>query len=81
MSDEMHTKYKFLCVYSHIWKTVRFTEKCAKQKVKVKKAHRVVKRRGFHHFLNNRLTDGGEVVSPTLRPPFTPRVIPGSHFY
>jgi hypothetical protein len=23
------------------------------------------------HFLNNRLTDGGEVVSPRLRPPFT----------
>jgi hypothetical protein len=24
------------------------------------------------HFLDNRLTDGGEVVSPTRRPPFTP---------
>jgi hypothetical protein len=25
------------------------------------------------HFLDNRLTDGGEVVSLTCRPPFTPR--------
>jgi hypothetical protein len=33
------------------------------------------------HFLDNRITDGGEVVSLTLRPPFTPRKIPGSHFY
>jgi hypothetical protein len=32
------------------------------------------------HFLDNRLTDGGEVVSLTRRPPFTPRKIPGTHF-
>jgi hypothetical protein len=25
------------------------------------------------HFLDSRLTDGGEVVSLTLRPPFNPR--------
>jgi hypothetical protein len=25
------------------------------------------------HFLDNRLTDGGEVVSLTRRPPFTPQ--------
>jgi hypothetical protein len=25
------------------------------------------------HFLDNRLTDGGEVVSPSRRPPFTPQ--------
>jgi hypothetical protein len=31
------------------------------------------------HFLDNRLTDGGEVVSLTRRPPFTPRKIPGTH--
>jgi hypothetical protein len=31
------------------------------------------------HFLDNRLTDGGEVVNPTRRPPFTPRKIPGTH--
>jgi hypothetical protein len=34
----------------------------------------------FLYFLDNRLTDGGEVVSPTRRPPFTPRKIPGTHF-
>jgi hypothetical protein len=31
------------------------------------------------HFLD-RLTDSGEVVSLTRRPPFTPRKIPGTHF-
>jgi hypothetical protein len=31
------------------------------------------------HFLDNRLIDGGEVVSLTHRPPFTPRKIPGTH--
>jgi hypothetical protein len=35
----------------------------------------------FPHFLlDSRLTDGGEVVSLTRRPPFTPRTIPGTHF-
>jgi hypothetical protein len=28
------------------------------------------------HFLHNRVTDGGEVVSLTRQPPFTPRKIP-----
>jgi hypothetical protein len=32
------------------------------------------------HYLDKRLTDGGEVVSPTRRQPFTPRKIPGTHF-
>jgi hypothetical protein len=32
-------------------------------------------------FLDNRLTDGGEVVSLTPRLPFTPRKIPATHFY
>jgi hypothetical protein len=32
------------------------------------------------HFPDNRLTDGGEVVSLKSRPPFTPRKIPGTHF-
>jgi hypothetical protein len=32
------------------------------------------------HFLDNRFTDGGE-ASLTCRPPFTPRKIPGTHFY
>jgi hypothetical protein len=31
------------------------------------------------HFLDNPLTDGGE-VSPTRRPPFTPIKIPGTRF-
>jgi hypothetical protein len=31
------------------------------------------------HFLDNLLTDGGEIVSLTRRPPFTPRKIPGTH--
>jgi hypothetical protein len=33
------------------------------------------------HFLDNRLTDGGEVVSLTPRPPFNLRKNPGTHFY
>jgi hypothetical protein len=32
------------------------------------------------HFLDNRLIDGGEVVSLMHRPPFTSRNIPGTHF-
>jgi hypothetical protein len=32
------------------------------------------------HFLDIRLTDGGEVVSLTSLPLFTPRKIPGTHF-
>jgi hypothetical protein len=32
------------------------------------------------HILDNWLTDGGEVVSITYWPPFTPRKIPGIHF-
>jgi hypothetical protein len=34
----------------------------------------------FPHFLENRLTDGGEFVSLTSRPPFTSRKIPPIHF-
>jgi hypothetical protein len=32
------------------------------------------------HFLDNRLTDDGEVGCLTRRPPFTPRNIRGAHF-
>jgi hypothetical protein len=32
------------------------------------------------HFLDSRLTDGGEVVSLRRRPLFTPRKIRGTHF-
>jgi hypothetical protein len=31
------------------------------------------RRRGSKHFLDNRLTDGGEVISLVRRPPFTPQ--------
>jgi hypothetical protein len=31
-------------------------------------------------FVDNRLTDVGEVVSLMVRPPFIPRKIPGIHF-
>jgi hypothetical protein len=34
----------------------------------------------LHHFIDNRLTDGGEVVSLMRRPAFTARKIPGTHF-
>jgi hypothetical protein len=33
------------------------------------------------HFLDNRLTDGGEAVSLTRRPSFNRRTIPGTNFY
>jgi hypothetical protein len=33
------------------------------------------------NFLDNRLTDGGEIVSLTRRSPFTPRKVCGTHFY
>jgi hypothetical protein len=32
------------------------------------------------HFLDNRLTDGGEAVGLMRRPPFIPRKIPGTRF-
>jgi hypothetical protein len=34
----------------------------------------------FPHFLDNRLTDGGEIVNLMRRSPFTPTKIPGTHF-
>jgi hypothetical protein len=48
----------------------------------------VTKRRGLQgcessripHFVDNRLTDGGEVVSLMRRPSFTPKEIPVTHF-
>jgi hypothetical protein len=42
------------------------------------KAHTAVGRRGSHIFLHNQLTDGGEAVSLTCRPPFTPRRLRGT---
>jgi hypothetical protein len=35
--------------------------------------HRVVRLRGSHIFVDNRLTDGGEIVRLTRRRPFTPQ--------
>jgi hypothetical protein len=34
------------------------------------KAHRVGRRRGSHILSDNRLTDGGKIISPPLRPPW-----------
>jgi hypothetical protein len=34
----------------------------------------------FPYFLDNRHTEGGEVVSLTRRPHFTPQEVPGTHF-
>jgi hypothetical protein len=63
--------------------TTQFILKCKKVKLTLKeavKAHRVETLR-FPHFLDNWLTDGGEVVSLTRWPPFThPRKIPDTHF-
>jgi hypothetical protein len=42
--------------------------------------HRVPRSRGSHIFLDSRLTDGGDAVSLTRQPPFTPRKVPGIHF-
>jgi hypothetical protein len=43
-------------------------------------AHSVVETSRPPHFLHDRLTDGGEAVSLTRRPPFTHK-IPGTDFY
>jgi hypothetical protein len=50
------------------------------------KASHVIGRGGYEtsrlpHFLDNRLIDGGEVVSFTRQPPITPKKIFGTHFY
>jgi hypothetical protein len=42
-------------------------------KIKKFKAVPVNRTSRFPHFLHNRLTDGGEVVSLTRRPPFSPQ--------
>jgi hypothetical protein len=51
-------------------------------KVKVKlsllqamEAHRVARWLGLPHYLDKRLIDGGNVVSPTRRPHVTPRFL------
>jgi hypothetical protein len=41
-------------------------------------AHRGLRRRVS--YIDNQLSDGGEVVSLARRPPFTPKKTPGTHF-
>jgi hypothetical protein len=61
---------------------------CDSENVKKGKAIPVIGREGPYgcetlrlpHLLDNRLTDGREVVSLTRQPPFTPKEIPGTHF-
>jgi hypothetical protein len=68
---------------SHIFQTIG-----SQMAVSLSKAINVTGRGGQYgcersrlpHFLDDRLTDGGEVVSLTRRPPFTLRKIPGTHF-
>jgi hypothetical protein len=43
--------------------------------------HRVGESLRLPHFLDNWFTNGGEVVSPTHWPMFTPRKIPGTHSF
>jgi hypothetical protein len=40
----------------------------------------VCERSRLPYFLDNQLAHGGEIVSLTRRPPFTPKKIPGTHF-
>jgi hypothetical protein len=46
----------------------------------VLEAHRILRRRGPHIFADNRLADGGKVVSLTPHSTFIPRKIPGKDF-
>jgi hypothetical protein len=58
----------------------RHTYKVKAIPVKGREGPWVVRRRGSQFSLDNRLTDGGKVVSLLRQPPFTPRKIPGTHF-
>jgi hypothetical protein len=90
ISQEMAQSCRFLlnpCRGKHIlssyWNTRHWVSK--KKMVKIKECKDIpvtgCATLRLPHFLDNRLTDGGEVVSLTLRPPFNPRKIPGTHFY
>jgi hypothetical protein len=67
---------------------ISFGPKSGDGKVKEGKAIRVTGHGGpqdcetsrLPHVLDSRLTDGGEFVSLTRRPPFTPMKIRGTHF-
>jgi hypothetical protein len=70
--------------------TTEFQRTCGRKHVKEKKGKAIpVTGRGgpygceisrLSHFLDNRLTDGGEFVSLTRQMTFTLRKIPGTHF-
>jgi hypothetical protein len=57
--------------HTHKWKTIRVTGRGGPYGCETSR---------LSHFLDNRLTVGGEVVNLTRRPVFTPRKIPGTHF-
>jgi hypothetical protein len=44
-------------------------------------AHSVLRRLGSHIFLEDQLTDVGDIVILMCRPPFTPQEDSGTHFY
>jgi hypothetical protein len=66
---------------SAVWYKKHFGNPATEEDIKKGKAIPVTDRRGpqcfetsrLPHFLENRLTDGGEVVTLTRRPPFTPQ--------
>jgi hypothetical protein len=68
-----HELNRHLCLYGSIYngKTIPIT---GRESLQVCETSR------FSRYLDNRLTEGGEVVSLTRRPHFTPRKIPGTHF-
>jgi hypothetical protein len=56
-------------------------ERMVKIKVELRLLQSVKDHVVVRHFLDNRLTDGGEVVTITRLFPFTTRKTPGTHFY
>jgi hypothetical protein len=74
-----------------VWSLYHFTRRLGPIEIDIKykgKAIPVTGREGPYgcetsrlpHFVDSRLTGGGEFVSLTRRSPFTPRKIPGTHF-
>jgi hypothetical protein len=73
------------------WRQKATSETCAMNYVKIKKKRKLIPVTGrggpqgcetsrLPHFLDNRLTDGSEVISLTRGPHFTPQNIPDTHF-
>jgi hypothetical protein len=81
LSERSQSKKETLAVFSMNFRNVTIV-----RKVKVKLSlYRPWRPSGLREveaptFSDIRLTDGGKVVSPTRRPLFTPRKIPGTHF-